>query len=326
MMEKRAQVNDMISLTDFPFFFCEEKKKENGEDSFVYALQEAAALVGVFDGCGGAGAAKYAALDNKTGAYLASRATAAAYLHWFEELAEDAEPDLRALKERILQYLRLCEKQTGQEESKLMGSISKKLPTTAAVVLCRPGRGSIRVQAQWAGDSRVYLLDADGLAQLTEDDLGGIDAMQNLSRDGALTNVISLSKDFSIHTADLSMGRPGLVFAATDGCFGYLSTPMEFEYMLLRTLQESQNAMGWERAIIEAIGKVAGDDYTISGLSLGFGSFDHLKQSLAARTAMVYKTYIHGLDNCSREEKLKLWEHYQIGYHRLLTKVTDARN
>ena len=166
-----------------------------------------------------------------------------------------------------------------------------------------------------------YLLDADGLAQLTEDDLGGVDAMQNLTRDAALTNVISLSKDFSLHSAQLSMGRPGLLFAATDGCFGYLSTPMEFEYLLLKTLQEAQNAVSWEKALVQEIGEVAGDDYTISGLAMGFGSFENLKRQLSARTALVYRTYIHGLDNCSREEKQKLWEHYRVHYQRLITGV-----
>lgn len=321
MAERRIHKFNMMEITDFPFFICEEKKRDNGEDSYVHALNEQAALVGVFDGCGGSGAAKYAPLENKTGAYLASRAAAAAYLHWFEALSEGEEPDLAALKERVLRYLQQCESRCGQEESKLMGTISKKLPTTAAAALCRPSRGSVNIQLNWAGDSRVYLLDADGLAQLTEDDLGGVDAMQNLTRDAALTNVISLSKDFSLHSAQLSMGRPGLLFAATDGCFGYLSTPMEFEYLLLKTLQEAQNAVSWEKALVQEIGEVAGDDYTISGLAMGFGSFENLKRQLSARTALVYRTYIHGLDNCSREEKQKLWEHYRVHYQRLITGV-----
>lgn len=312
----------LIGMTDFLFSFCCEKKPGNGEDSFVYALNEGRAMLGVFDGCGGSGASQYAALKGKTGAYLASRAVSAAYLNWFEGLKEDQEAFPQEVKTRILEMLKLCEANGGEDTgSKLMGRMSKKLPTTAAVALCRPARGGVDVQLQWAGDSRVYLLDSEGLAQLTEDDLGGIDAMRNLSEDGVLTNVISLTKDFSIHSARLTMGRPGLLFAATDGCFGYLSTPMEFEYLLLSTLQAAPSASAWEKSLAESIGKVAGDDYSISGIALNAGGFDNLKRLLAARTNQVYRTYIRGLDACTREEKLQLWEHYKDHYHRLLCRV-----
>lgn len=320
MANERVQKTDMIGMTDFLFHFCEEKKKGNGEDAFVFSMQEQAVLVGVLDGCGGSGAAKYPALRSKTGAFLASRAAAAAYLDWFSELRPGEEDELQPLKERILEYLGRVEKHGASEESKLMGRMSKKLPTTAASAVCTPGRGCMNVHLQWAGDSRVYLLDADGLAQLTQDDLGGLDAMQNLREDAALTNVISLTKDFTLHRAKISMGRPGLLFAATDGCFGYLSTPMEFEYLLLKTLQEARNVDEWEKKLVEFIGQVAGDDYTISGLAVGFGSLENLKQQLAPRTNLVYRTYIHGLPECSREEKLQLWEHYKTGYLRLLSE------
>jgi serine/threonine protein phosphatase PrpC len=311
----------LIRRTDFLFSFCREKMPGEGEDSLVYALNECRAMLGVFDGCGGSGAGRYPGLKGKTGAYLAARAACAAWMDWFEAMGPDAEPDPEALREKLTAYLRRCEENGGEDSgSKLLGSMSRKLPTTAAVALCSPARSGIDVLLQWAGDSRVYLLDGDGLAQLTQDDLGGLDAMQNLSADAPLTNAISLSRDFSIHSARLTMGRPGLLFAATDGCFGYFSTPMEFEHLLLSSLQSAPNIQAREKSLADAIGQTAGDDYTISGAAFNFGSFDNMKRQLARRCDLVYRTYIYGLESCSREEKQQLWEHYKPHYERLLCR------
>lgn len=302
----------MMGITGFLFSVCGEKKPENGEESFVYALNESRAMVGVFDG--GPGTGQSPALKGKSGGYLASRAAAAAYLRWFEALQPGQESDAEDVKERLRQCLRLCREQAGAD-------FAGRLSAAGAAAICRPARGGADVQLQWVGDSRVYLLDSAGLAQLTEDDPGGLDAMQKLSQDRAPTNVIRLNGDFSIHTARLTVNRPGLLFAATEGCFGQLSTPMEFEYLLLCTLQNAPNAESWEKNLAESIGRAAEDDYTVSGIALNAGSFDELKRQLAGRTSQLYRTYIRGLDACTAEEKLQLWEHYKEHYHRLLCRV-----
>ncbi len=302
----------MMGITGFLFSVCGEKKPDNGEDSFVYALNESRAMVGVLDG--GPGAGQSPALKGKSGGYLASRAAAAAYLHWFEALQPGQENGAEDVKERLRQYLRLCREQAGAD-------FAGRLSASGAAAICRPARGGADVQLQWAGDSRVYLLDGAGLAQLTEDDMGGLDAMQRQSQDKAPTNVIRLNGDFSIHTARLTVNRPCLLFAATGGCFGQLSTPMEFEYLLLSTLQNAPNAESWEKNLAESIGKGAEDDYSLCGIALNAGSFDELKRQLAGRTSQLYRTYIRGLDACTAEEKLQLWEHYKAHYHRLLCRV-----
>jgi hypothetical protein len=304
--------NGMMGITGFLFSVCGEKKPDNGEDSFVYALNESRAMVGVFDG--GPGAGQSPALKGKSGGYLASRAAAAAYLHWFEALQPGQENGAEDVKERLRQYLRLCREQAGAD-------FAGRLSASGAAAICRPARGGADVQLQWAGDSRVYLLDGAGLAQLTEDDTGGLDAMQRQSQDKAPTNGIRLNGDFSIHTAGLTVNRPCLLFAAAGGCFGQLSTPMEFEYLLLSTLQNAPNAESWEKNLAESIGKGAEDDYSLCGIALNAGSFDELKRQLAGRTSQLYRTYIRGLDACTAEEKLQLWEHYKAHYHRLLCRV-----
>ena len=55
MATKTETGNGMLGMTGFLFSVNVERKPGNGEDSFVYALNESRALVGVFDGGPGAG-------------------------------------------------------------------------------------------------------------------------------------------------------------------------------------------------------------------------------------------------------------------------------
>ena len=312
----------LIRKADFFFSFCGEKKRGNGEDSYLYAINVDRAMFGVFDGCGGYGAGTYPELRGKSGAYVASRAACAAWLDWFHDLRPGRDGDEAELKEQVRAYLLRCEANGGRvSAAPQLGRATRKLPTTAAAALCREERDRVDVRLFWAGNSRVYLLDGEGLAQLTEDDLDGPDTMEAHAGNGNLSNVISLSRDFVIHSARLTMGRPGLIFAATRGCFASQATPMEFEYLLLNTLLAAPNIQEWEKSLMHAVGKTAPDDYTVSGGAFGFGGLDELKRQLAGRARLVYRTYIYGLDACSPEEKQQLWEHYKPNFQRLLCRA-----
>ena len=310
-----------METISFLFSVSGERKPGEGEDSFVYSVNRSQALLGVFDGCGGSGAERYGKLQNKTGAYLAARTASAAYRDWFEKLDPEREPDADELKSRLVRYLEFCQKQAGESGGRIPGRTYKTLPTTAAVALFRPSSGRVAdIRLQWAGDSRVYLLDGAGLAQLTEDDLGGQDAMECLYQERPLSNSVNLTREFTVHAARLTMGRPGLLFAATDGCFRYLSTPMEFEYLLLHSLQSAASPAAWEESLTREIGKVSRDDFTLVGAALGLAGFDDLKRQLAGRTSQVYRTYRNGLEACSEEEKQQLWDHYKNHYYRHLCR------
>lgn len=339
-MRENGEMAEMISLTNYCAHFSIEKKHDNGEDCETHSINKDAAYFGVFDGCGGAGSQPCPKFHGKTEAYIASRIVGEVFQDWFESASPTEGWSVGALKERVLNNLKECDELVG-EKSMLVGGIKKKFPTTAAAGICYPGKKTIEVDLYWAGDSRVYLLTPQGLAQLTEDDLGGIDAMENLTDDGVLTNMINLSKDFVIHTGHITLDRPGFLFAATDGCFGYLSTPMEFEYLLLETMLKSDCVssdstgvadpwmdrlaekihLGWQEKLSEVIGKIAGDDYTISGYAIGFGSFEEMKKAFIGRANTLYSHFISGLNGKSYDEKFALWQQYKDNYHRYICRT-----
>ena len=308
---KVAQLT-FYSVLDFGFEVFKEKIAHNGEDSYLYMFAPENGVAAVFDGCGGSGAKRYEKFRNKTGAYMASRVTAGAARDWF--LEKNTPKTSSTLKEKIKEYLTVC-KTVGGGTASFKGSMSKDFPTTAAVVVATLSNNRLVANCLWAGDSRCYLLDEDGLKQISEDDLGGIDAMENLTTDGVLTNVITASKDFVVHEKTIELKKPGILFAATDGCFGYFATPMEFEQLLLSTLMASSSASSWEEQISSILKEIAGDDYTMSGMAFGFRSFEKLKEAMENRYHVLRVNYTDNLSEKTYEEKLALWQKYKEGYY-----------
>lgn len=306
---------DLRTGIDFCMEVYREKNPGSGEDSYFYMAKEEEAIFGVFDGCGGSGARRYDKLQGKTGAFMASRVIAGAVKDWFVSPCafHEGKPDLEALQTLMRTYLDLCKEQ-GDSASAIKGKLMLAFPTTAAIVMYVLHEGRLTAHCVWAGDSRCYKLDASGLMQLTEDDNGEQDAFENLTTDGVLTNVISAAKEIRLHTKQIELREPCFLFAATDGCFGYLSTPMEFEYLLLDTLLLSASAEDWERRIDEVLQTVAGDDYTLCGAPFGFGGFERLKAAMGARHAALYEKYIRDIEDMTREEKRALWQDYAPHY------------
>lgn len=298
-----------------------EKIESHGEDSFCFSIREKMTMLGVFDGCGGSGAKVYPAFDGKSGAYMASRVTAGTVRNWFkQEYRSDSDTTARtsSLKNAISAGLAVCKQNCGMSgAAKMKGSLSKEFPTTAAVAICEADTDGISADIFWAGDSRVYLLDSHGLAQLTADDLSGeIDAYENLSSDGVLTNVINASSDFDIHCRRVLLDAPCVVLCASDGCFGYIPSPMEFEYMLLDALDGSTSVAEWEYALSCRLADISGDDYTLVAGLFGYDSFPAVKASFRCRKESVYHNYIEPMESeaVSADE---LWRDYRESYYRL---------
>ena len=169
-----------LSVVDCSIECCQENKPKNGEDSYVRALNVVAGIVGVCDGCGGSGSKKYTRYLGRTGAYMASRAVSAATKDWFYDFCDgkcsDEHPEI-SLKTKMVQYLSIC-RDEGGEDSALKGFMSKDFPTTASVIVTWKTTDALDVLCLWAGDSRCYMLNDEGLFQLTEDDLDIKDAME----------------------------------------------------------------------------------------------------------------------------------------------------
>ena len=287
--------------------FCAaaEMIDDSGEDSFFYSAHENSAVAAVFDGCGGIGSRRYMNYSGKTGAFIGARAACGGVERWFNTSGKP-----RELKEYIKRALDKCKK-FGDSEGRLTGSLGKAFPTTAAIVYTRYDKAFLDITCMWAGDSRCCMLDSDGLHQISRDDISGGDALSNISGDGVLTNVICADSDFEIHMRNIKYERPCILFSATDGCFGYLDTPMEFEKIILDTLTDAASIADWNAALSKKTGEYAGDDYTMCVSAFGYRSFECMKDEFAKRRNKFYSEYQNSSD--SKEES---WEKYKIEYYK----------
>ncbi len=285
------------------FYVAEEMIPNNGEDCYYHDTRENAFIIASFDGCGGSGSKKYANYSDKTGAYVASRAVCGGVKAWFEQSRNGSE-----LTGYIQNALAVCKKYADRT-GRIMGSLNKSFPTTAAILMGEASQKGMLATCFWAGDSRCYMLDANGLHQLSADDLEGQDAMSNLTSDGVMTNVINGSTPFEIHQKTFSIQHPCILLTATDGCFGYLKSPMEFEHMLLDTLLRANNLLEWKVALNDRMYQVAGDDYTLCVAISGFRDFDGIRRNFLKRAQVLTKDFL----NPQYKESV-LWERYKQSY------------
>lgn len=270
---------------------------EKGEDSYSCKCTDKKGFIGVFDGCGGIGGKRYEKFDFHTGAYLASRAAALATHEWWSQY-NTGELAITLLKENISDKLQILKKlgESVPGQISLKGSLSSKsFPTTASIVTY-DFRGEPSCTFIWAGDSRGYILDKDGLCQVTKDDIDSDgDAYSNIEGDARLSNLISADKEYYLHEKKISLSAPCVLVSSTDGCFSYFQTPMEFEYLLLSTLMFSNSIYEWETKMKKYLYKQASDDYTMAVLICGFHKFKEIKLYFGNRFQRLKNYYINPL-------------------------------
>ena len=295
--------------------------EEKGEDAYTFNLYNDYGMISVFDGCGGIGAKKYSNHSNHTAAYIAARAAASAVMNWFETnvacnqngLYTPSKQITESLKESLDEYFIQTKSALDTEKNELSGSLIRSFPTTASIVLIDSQRSDIlKCSFLWAGDSRGFILQPDGLKQCTHDDLRfEEDAFENLYADSPLSNMLNGDGNYHINTQKINCGTPAIIIAATDGVFGYLPSPMHFEWMLLRTMCNSRSFNDWENKLRNEIAAVTGDDSTIIMAFYGWKSFSGMRKAFLDRESALKNQLDREL---SVGELRALWRQYKTGY------------
>ena len=256
---------------------------------------------------------------------MASRLCAGAFYDCFCAGLFDGEltrEQLEAVKGEVLRRFAAYAPPAESGGIAIKSAMIRKLPTTAAVAFgTSEEKGCTKVTAVWAGDSRVYVLDGRGLAQLSVDDTTVPDPMENIYQDGVLTNVFCGDRPVELHAKTVTMQGPFVVLTATDGCFGYVSTPMEFEGILLDTLMQARTPAQWETMMADIISSVAGDDHAMELAAFGYGDFDVIKHSFRDRYALLSEKYlrpVQAMEDGDREGRRALWQTYRADYLRFV--------
>lgn len=302
-------------------------------------------LVAVFDGMGGAGGTVYETLEGpRTGAYLASRLARDVVEKRMISMLDpewnlDGEAAAQDLQRSVRSALQARLTELKAPPSGLRSRLLRALPTTMALGALQrhePGGDRWTCHLLWAGDSRVYVFrPGSGAHQLTADDIRDRgDAMANLREDSVVSNAMSADTDFVVHHRQIELTAPFLLVAATDGCFGYVPSPMHFEHLVLAALRDSRDTRGWSAAIQAAVSAVTGDDAAMATLGVG-ADHDGFRALFARRTAELEQRWIGPLDDLDtelreqerkleelrttrRQRQAQLWAAYKPGYEEFL--------
>lgn len=327
------------------------KKEGRGEDSDPILLPnenfnfptDNIIVLGVFDGMGGAGGAECESDYTVNGqlmtkAYVGSRIVRDAI-----EFAIKEDPSIVIqgnFSERLKQIINerhAQEKEKHPPKSKvgLRSALIKEYPTTLALISLYKDKNNYTIDSYWAGDSRNYLWTSKGLFQISIDDLkGNNDPLQNINDDAPMSNCIQADGPFEIRHIQLKLplGAKFALFSATDGCFGYYPSPMDFQKALIASVKASSDFNQLEEKLVEAFTYVTSDDFSFSMAFIGFKKFKDLKELNSSdkkvnqyfnmrrdyedkvRRAHKLKAEIENLEVKLKEEIQELWPHYKETY------------
>ena len=297
-------------MTDQILSFAHAVLPENGEDCFAVVRKEHVTALCATDGCGGLGSRRYPGLKNRTGAYAASRLA----VHVFTRWAEKETQNLCELEEQLASSFRtVADKECSVQGSRIVGSMQRRLPTTFCAALIHEEQAEVF----WAGDTRAYVLDEQGLHQCSRDHLKGMpDPFENLYRDMPLSAYVSADTPVKLEYRQISLPAPCAVLLATDGAYGPLPTPMEFEMLLLDTLKAANDWKDWQKKLKKACARVAQDDATIVMGLHETECFEAFRQRMMLRRDVLQKQYItpvrrkKGNLDFARER----WQEYRKAY------------
>ncbi|PTT69217.1 hypothetical protein DBR22_04405 [Arthrobacter sp. HMWF013] len=290
--------------------FNYEKREGRGEDADPLTLvNDESVWIGVFDGMGGAGAQMIETPEGlRSAAHVASRHAVGLTADWIRSSAEMAAKEAaQDLHDFLKAGLDSKQRELAPVESRIRSRLIRKLPTTAAILqICDHQAGTYELRAFWAGDSRVFALTpSHGLLQLTVDHLkGGPDPYENLSSDAPMSNCLEADEEFFIEEALLRLEEPFIAIAATDGCFGYFNTPMEFEELLVESVYEAQDFNAWRDILIEKICKATGDDASMAFVVVGLSSIDEFKAAMQEGRLRLYDNFMSKLNTIESTVRL----------------------
>ena len=274
---------------------CYKPLGEKGEDAFAYNLsRNDIHTIAVFDGCGGAGAWKYQEFMNSTGAFVAAQAVSNRFLSWFDTISPESLYSVDTLSNSFMEdsHSLLVKLKNYCAPMGVSGSLIKSFPCTASIALVSQGNDDTPIiTALNAGDSRVYYLTPfDGLVQITNDDSRGHpDPLDSLRDNAPLSNLLNADKPYVIKSRQVKLMYPFAAICATDGAFGYVRSPMDFEHMLLKSLLEANSIEEFEKIMQSAIVAITGDDSTLLMAFYGYNNYASIKTSFLHRFENVDK-------------------------------------
>ena len=207
----------------------------------------------------------------RTSGYFASRLVVAILLHeikytplfdksqLFEGLEKATEEEKEGILNRYADGLAVRLKDKMDKIAKKINLVLETsltgaylLPSTLCLALTDEKEDKVNAVYIWAGDSRGYVWDKNGLGQVTDDH----------EKDETMYNLVNLSREFSLESRFVSFDKPCALFNATDGCYkcSCYSSPLEMEMTFLNVFSASESFEAASDAFCEEYKRIGRHD------------------------------------------------------------------
>lgn len=291
-------------------FTVNKPLKGHDEDAPAYADDK---ILIVCDGLGGGGQNAYLVDGEKrTSAYLGSRRISQAcqefFLYHYDEFCDNMQnPDflIAELKTYISEALNKYVTEKGLKNI-VRGKSMQMLPSTLAAIIYKQRGDYTDVLVVSAGDSRAFVLTPEnGLQQISKDDV--FDDVDAFEKSATMTNNIRQDGEFHINYGYYALPSNCVLLVCTDGCFDYISTPMELEYRLEYSISKCGNLFDTTK---DNLGEFFGtvlvnsglkDDCTMAGAILGYSNSEETKNLFFKRALYVQDKYRNPCAQCDKE-------------------------
>lgn len=292
-----------------------EKIEGCGEDALTYQFDENGnGYMFVFDGCGGAGSQKHIDLESKKSAYVASRCCAFFSDYYLERSTLHSSQGVNLFSEQLHSYLTRVDEHFPMEPSE--STLVDILPTTISGINITNDNDCLSATYIWGGDSRGYIIDANGISQVTEDDVSSEDAFTNITDNSIMNNRIhgaAQKEPFTLHSTTINMKEKCILLCATDGCYDYFNSPMVFEYLMLSVIMASSCYSEAESQLQQILKERSGDDCSMIIAFFGFEEYEEIKIFLRNR----YQALDKDKDSFGASQGKIYWDSgYKTHYYR----------
>lgn len=285
------------------------------EDDFYYA--------GVFDGISNLGKRTYPKAENHTGAWIASKSSAKLCDYYLQNNTLTFSQSDSGRLERYLynEMKKINVSASGENDFLYGGSSDVSLPASMAIFAVRQiSKNKVDCEILQNGNARGYILDKNGVAQLTKDDTDkDRDALESLSAEESLKNYINADRRFSISYQKISVSLPCIFIVSSHGGYSGFQSPMDFEGEVLRALLECDDKpLNWKNDLNKCISKTSKEDYSIAIAAFGYDTFSDVKKHFVSRYKDLASEYL--IPEMEADSKIlkRIWKKYSTSYYRMI--------
>ena len=276
-MHKKAKIKkrkDILSLLDFVFVLGQNQ----GKESYAYAFHENGGMMMVSDST--------APADGELSlAYQASRIASGTMDACFQITSNHNSLMGEEYLHDFSDYFRL------ELHKNLLENYASVPPVSYGSIFMQCEKKEFHISLMIQGDVHLFLLTHEGMMLLSPE---------------------TASSDE--YRRFMTCPTRSLLLCVSDACFKRFDGPMDFEYVVLDTLCDSQTIEGWKSLLTKKIASEGTESFLLTAAAFGFGTFKSMHKSFSNRKSNLYWNFLSKETTATPMEAQAMVDKYRKRY------------